>query len=273
MKRVSVKKLFSAGVFVVSMLVATQASAEGIKGRGLVLMDPIAYQSLTPAATRSRGPLPEKVDLSAHFPKPGDQGRQGSCVGWAAAYLMSYRQSKKLGVSPQMFSPAFTFNQVANPGCNGSAIYKHLDLLQKIGTVPLNDFPYDETTCTRKPSSEVIKKAGNHKISGYQRLTNVRDISEVKRHLSEDSPVIIAMSVDYPFQELEDYVYSLYTKGVHGYLWADSWHAMVVVGYDEHKKAFRLINSWRTTWGDDGFGWVDYDTFSKRVAEGYVIKL
>jgi hypothetical protein len=52
------------------------------------------------------------------------------------------------------------------------------------------------------------------------------------------------------------------------------WHAIVAVGYDEGKQAFRLANSWGPTWGDTGFGWVSYDVFRDphQVPEAYVMR-
>ena len=44
--------------------------------------------------------LPSSVDLSKDFPLPGDQGLQGSCVGWATAYaLKSYQERVEIGWS------------------------------------------------------------------------------------------------------------------------------------------------------------------------------
>jgi C1A family cysteine protease len=49
-------------------------------------------------------------------------------------------------------------------------------------------------------------------------------------------------------------------------------HAMVITGYDDDKKAFRVMNSWSTAWGDKGFAWIDYDFFLMNVMEpGYVL--
>ena len=45
-------------------------------------------------------------------------------------------------------------------------------------------------------------------------------------------------------------------------------HAMVIVGYDDRKQAFKLINSWSTDWGKKGFGWVSYDLLEATVANG-----
>ncbi|HTK19385.1 MAG TPA: C1 family peptidase [Mucilaginibacter sp.] len=37
-------------------------------------------------------------------------------------------------------------------------------------------------------------------------------------------------------------------------------HAIVLVGWDDSKHAWLVRNSWGTTWGDNGYAWVDYNT-------------
>lgn len=36
-------------------------------------------------------------------------------------------------------------------------------------------------------------------------------------------------------------------------------HAMLIVGWDDTRKAFKIMNSWGTRWGDRGFFWADKD--------------
>ncbi len=36
---------------------------------------------------------------------------------------------------------------------------------------------------------------------------------------------------------------------------------MVVIGYNDTKNAFKVMNSWGTKWGDNGFAWIDYANF------------
>ena len=45
-----------------------------------------------------------------------------------------------------------------------------------------------------------------------------------------------------------------------------------LVGYDETRQAFRLINSWGQAWGDHGYSWIDYATFQRMAGEAYAME-
>jgi hypothetical protein len=45
---------------------------------------------------------------------------------------------------------------------------------------------------------------------------------------------------------------------------------MVVVGFDDGREAFEVMNSWGTGWGNDGFIWIKYRDFEKYVHYGYI---
>lgn len=44
-------------------------------------------------------------------------------------------------------------------------------------------------------------------------------------------------------------------------------HAWLVLGYSESRKAFRMINSWGKTWGQNGRAWVPFATMEQLVAQ------
>jgi hypothetical protein len=46
---------------------------------------------------------------------------------------------------------------------------------------------------------------------------------------------------------------------------------MCVVGYDDDRGAFELMNSWGRKWGNGGFIWIPYRTFAAFVMESYEI--
>ena len=51
------------------------------------------------------------------------------------------------------------------------------------------------------------------------------------------------------------------------------WHAITVVGYDERRQAFKVINSWGTNWASGGFGWIGYDAFRTEITNAYVMRV
>ena len=48
-------------------------------------------------------------------------------------------------------------------------------------------------------------------------------------------------------------------------------HAMLVTGYDDARRAFRIQNSWGREWGDGGYAWYSYDLWLRSVQVGFVI--
>ncbi|MGA2477578.1 MAG: C1 family peptidase [Spirochaetia bacterium] len=220
--------------------------------------------------------LRTSIDLSAELPPPGNQGNQQSCVGWAIAYaLKSYQERREegwpltdRGVSnpAHVFSPAFIYNQVNGGRDGGCTLPDALDLLHERGAATLADMPYTDSDFRRQPSAITAANARRYRID-YWRQVNVSDVMEVKAQLNAGYPVVIGTTVDQGF---------IATR--RGTIWKDGrgkragGHAMVLVGYDDARHAFKLINSWGRSWGDDGYGWVDYDHFRRVVDEGFVAK-
>ena len=214
--------------------------------------------------------VPAAADLSAFFPPPRNQGDQNSCVGWSVGYaLRGYYANRAAGHSGNqaavLLSPSFVYNLIADPGeCDtGSNISDALDLLRDVGTVPITRFPYRDSDCNRRPGPDVKREAGAWRIRGWHTV-DLTGPAAVKEQIAKGDPVVIGMYVTDAFTELAgDTVFRDTGKDGDG-------HAMVVVGYDDRKRAFRLMNSWGPEWGRGGFGWVSYDSFAARVDEAYV---
>src|SRR5262245_18665084 len=69
----------------ITQVVAQETDDSSEYPRGLILDSPEDLKDITRAPTY-RAFVPERVDLSRLFPTPGNQGRHGSCVGWAVGY-------------------------------------------------------------------------------------------------------------------------------------------------------------------------------------------
>ena len=275
-KRITILTLLSA-VGLGAALAPRSAQSEPQFGTGLRLASPERLRGVPLAFTPYAGDaLPAAVDLSPDMPPPGQQGRQNSCVGWALAYALKsyeekieektpYRLSNGALDAGRVFSPSFLYHQ-CNNGQNVPILYVDaFNVLSEIGAATWADMPYDANDLTSQPSAEVKRRAVRYKID-FWRQVNVQDLKEVKAHLQAGFPVAIGANVDQAFLKLPaGQVWSSIGTPIGG-------HAMLVVGYDDARRAFRLMNSWGPQWADGGFCWIGYDHFRAVVNEGYVAK-
>jgi hypothetical protein len=246
---------------------------------GLIFLDDATYASIPIASSPLMGVLPSSKDLTNQFPPPGNQGTtQGSCAAWAAAYsLKTYQEASErhwsIATDEHIFSPSFLYNQLNHTAdCSGGLKFTDvLNFLHSSGVPSIRAFPYDPDSCSATPSAAIKESAEPFKIGAYRRV-NVQDDTEVKSQISAGIPVLIGVNIDYVFWklyrgDLGKGVYNAFDpqkkKGA---------HAIVLVGYDDGKQAYKVINSWGSGWGNQGFGWIAYDTFRQMVKEGYVIQ-
>lgn len=227
--------------------------------------------------------LPLRVDLSESMPRPGYQGKQNSCAAWASAYAVKTYQEKIEGhyslflrngqMDPhKIFSPAFVYNQIPKKknGDTGISLFDALNLLRDRGAVTLADMPYNMDDYRRQPTKEQLRKASVYRIASFSQL-KVRNLQEqqasFKAQLQAGYPIMVAANVDQSLDRLRP-----------GMIWQHSAgrpmgpHALVLVGYDDGRNAYKLMNSWGPGWSDHGFGWVDYKQLSSVLLEAYTAK-
>lgn len=246
---------------------------------GLIFLDDATYASIPEASSPLMGVLPPSKDLTAQFPPPGDQGKfQNSCAAWAVAYaLKTYQEGVErrwpINRNDHIFSPSFLYNSLnADPTCQaGLSFLQVLNYLHASGVATLQDFPYDPQSCADVPNPSVKMNAQPFAIGSWRKV-NVQDDTEMKSQIASGIPILAGVFVD-------DEFYTLYRgpqgKGVFNNF--DSakkigQHAFVIIGYDDAKQAYEIVNSWGPSWGNGGYGWIAYDTFHRMVKEGFVMQ-
>jgi hypothetical protein len=238
------------------------------------------YESLSDDTTKN--PLPEAANLQKFAPAAGDQGHQGSCVAWSSAYAArTIEEAARTGEDPNSlrFSPSFLYNQIGLDNCDGSYIERAMEFMTRSGSIPYSEFPYNDQDCSKQPDQQQLEEARQYRMRGFNRLTpgdrnDVIDLRAIKENISQGAPVVIGMQVGGSYMEdmmgKDVWIPTAEDRSMVGF----GGHAQCVVGYDDRKYggAFLIMNSWGSSWGNNGFAWVRYPDFRHFVREAYGIE-
>ncbi|HET6488081.1 MAG TPA: C1 family peptidase, partial [Spirochaetia bacterium] len=114
-------------------------------------------------------------------------------------------------------------------------------------------------------SPQAVREAAHYRISQWSSI-NQGSVQEMKSFLAEGVPIVAGLRVYQDFRDL-DRDNPVYDNDA-GQRMAD--HAVVIIGYDDDRSAFEVLNSWGTSWGIDGYGWIAYDFTLSVIQEAYV---
>jgi C1A family cysteine protease len=278
----SVKKFFWFSFFLVffaSASVFGQADQRYSKG---ALFDEEAYSKLprkAALATRAYEGLPKSFSLKQYAPLPGDQTNYGTCVAWASAYAartisesVALNRRNQTETTQNVFSPVYVYRNIRpdDPECQrGAQIYSALDLMRDSGAVRMLDI--ERSIEFPRVDLSNYRESRKYPIGGYVTLFSREDRQKpalitriVKKSLAEGKPVVIGMNTPDSFMEAKN-IWEPRENPDRFY----GGHAMCVVGYDDDRGAFEIINSWGRKWGNGGFIWVPYKAFVDFVMESY----
>lgn len=227
--------------------------------------------------------LPSSVNLVPKFPPVGDQGKYGTCVSWAVGYNLKTAlngmskglSSSQLSNTSNQFSPKDLFIAIPDfqkgQNCNGTNFSDALEVLQNRGIATLQTVPYSDLgDCSNTNSqSSWTNEANQNKIKYWRKIEG--SIQSIKQNLANNIPVVLGAKLSDNFMSWNsNSVISSSTSfnnvGQHAY------HAMIIGGYDDNKGpngAFKVINSWGRSWGDNGHIWVDYNYMINEFCTSY----
>jgi C1A family cysteine protease len=217
--------------------------------------------------------LPASKDLTAMFPPIGNQGRYGTCVAWATGYniMTAIRGAKKglnstqLASTANQMSPLDLFTAIPDAAkgsnCGGTNFESALDIMQTRGIASMQTAPYGTSlNCGQSNvQSAWTSEAANNKIKYWRKIDPTPNT--IKQHLANNIPVMIGAKLADNFMTWNsDAVLSSNTT--YNQVGQHAGHALAICAYDNSKGAngaFKVVNSWGTSWGSRGYIWVDYD--------------
>ncbi len=211
-------------------------------------------------------PLDTLSSYDMKVPPIGSQGREGSCVAFAVGYgaksIHEYYKNAatSYSYSTNIFSPEFLYNQTKFGDCgSGTAMQTALDFIKTNGIVPWSIMPYTDTDCSTLPTAQQSIQAQVYKISEYYKIYTT-DSTMIKTLVRQNKAVIIGICVDYAFMNAKT-----------GFIWKNTGsalgvgHSIVIIGYNDQLKAWKIINSFGTAWGTNGFAYIEYSMFPTRT--------
>ena len=214
---------------------------------GALANDP-AVEGALPMAERHRAFLPVTVDLSDRMPPVGNQGGLGSCGAWAVAYAArSYYtgalERRDTHQPVNLPSPSYVYHLARENGCDdGTNVDRVVGVLRR-GALSLADAPYTDA-CLPPAAATSVSRAHDFRVRGEIRV-DVGHRDDAKGQLARGNPVIIRFHTSTAFQKIR----SAETLTEPAPPPGDKnvgWHFVTLVGYDDTRQAFRLMNSWGT---------------------------
>jgi Papain family cysteine protease len=286
------KPLFVLGVSLLALAPCAHAQTQPpseFPGMGLIPSSPaaIARSPQFTVRTTARGELPARVLLTDYLPPVANQGKQNSCTGWATAYYAyTYAVSQRRRLTPTrlqeprlQFSPAYLYNQINNGKDKGSPLSEAFRVLREQGCATWDTMPYVEQNYSAAPSPAARERAREFQAEAVGCLfamSTRRDpalVQKLKIFLAEaHQPIVTAIPIlpDFPRQAVAP---GTVYHAAPPTLPPDrvGFHSITLVGYDEAKHAFRMVNSWGKGWGEEGFLWLDEEFIARYATEGWAM--
>jgi len=228
--------------------------------------------------------FPSRYSLENYVPPVKDQVGS-TCTGFAFIYYgLSTQYNYQFSITNEVdkvghsFDPYFVYtmlNQTDYSCSSGNFLKQVLGKLKYKGAKK-RFFPPFLKCNSDDNSDKYLDYTLPYSLSSYYRFPIDNDlVYNVKKSISRNKPVIIGIFVNNNF---------IYNTSYNGYTNSNSftripaygsYHAVAVVGYDDYKNggAFRVVNSWGKSWGNDGYFWIKYDDFNFYVKEAYVMNL
>lgn len=225
--------------------------------------------------------LPAKVDLRQYCSPIEDQGQLNSCTAHAGTAMYEYFEQRAFGKyvdASRLFLYKVTRQLLQFDGDSGAYLRDTMKAMVLFGLPPEKYWPYDVKHYDNDPNSFCFSFAQSYQAVDYYRLdppgTSPKDLlAHIKTNLAAELPAMFGFSVYSSMPPLGEGTGNIPFPSRGDTL--EGGHAVLAVGYDDAKKigankgALLIRNSWGTTWGEAGYGWLPYAYVEQGLAQDF----
>jgi C1A family cysteine protease len=224
--------------------------------------------------TYEDGPISKFVDLTKYFSKVKDQGQLASCTAFpvAAVYEFAAKQNAKNVDISELF---IYYNTRVLRGDidedSGATLLETINAVKVKGACYTENHPYTFDSFLKIPSAIAFTEAQHQIVEKACRV----DITEkdFKHAISSGHPVIIGLKLFKSFYPKNKSAVVPYPSKNEAQYEDHGNHALLIVGFNDDEKLFKVRNSWGITFGENGYCYIPYDyiTNSDFCLEAFII--
>jgi C1A family cysteine protease len=210
--------------------------------------------------------LPTAVDLRKWCSPVEDQKNIGSCTANAAVGMLEYYEKRAFNKylnGSRLFLYKVTRNLEGFDGDTGAYLRDTMKAMVLFGIPPEEYWSYDINKFDDEPTAFVYSLAQNYKSIKYFRLdpngtSPDKILTNVKTQLAAGLPSMFGFTVYSSLNNSGDIPFPVKGDRILG------GHAVMVCGFNDskvigtNKGALLIRNSWGTSWGEQGYGWLPY---------------
>jgi C1A family cysteine protease len=187
-----------------------------------------------------------------------DQGNLGSCLAHATYALIYILSNGKINLSRlHLYMTTRAIDGSSLTEDTGGTIRGCMKAISKYNLCNENIWKYSINNFDILPPLQAF--TNTYKINNYTYTFVDQNLTSIKKTLASGSPIVIGILVYSSFDNQNALKYGVIPmpntkkeKQLGG-------HALLLIGYHDESKTFKFQNSWGTTWGDKGFGYIPYD--------------
>jgi C1A family cysteine protease len=221
--------------------------------------------------------LENHFDVSKFCSEIEDQGDLGSCTANAGAGLIEYFERRAFGKhldASRLFLYKVTRKLLGWNGDTGAYLRTTMGAMALFGAPPEDQYPYRIANFDDEPTAFHYAYAQNYQSLSYFRLDQAGVVGQplvdrIRSFIHAGYPAMFGFSVYNYGNSKGEFEFPSTNSNLLG------GHAICAVGYDDQRQigskkgAFKIRNSWGTSWGDAGYGWLPYEYVLSGLASDF----